>query len=371
MISTIQFQHSGKRENTSANILLHPVFVKGSFALVTDSILQRDGARKAEMKLICAFFAALTALLGSHDGFAQSAYPDKAIRILVGFPPGGPPDIAARLLADKFAEAWGKPVLVENATGAGGNVAVDRAAKAAPDGYTLVMASSAITINPSLYEKLPYDPVKDLAPISLVVFTPSVLVVHSDVPAKNVHELVALARAQPGKLTYGHAGVGTPSHLSAELFKSVAGVNIQPVPYRGIPSLLPDLLAGRVSMTLPNMSVVLPLVREGKLRALMAMAPARPAALPDVPTLAQAGFAGFDTTIWFGLMAPAGTPQPIVDKLYSETTRALAQNDARKHLQDLGMEIVANTPSEFVTIIKSEIPQWAKLIKDAGISLNE
>src|SRR5437588_9886462 len=226
------------------------------------------------MKLISAFFAALAALLGSHEGFAQAAaYPEKAIRILVGFPPGGPPDIAARLLADKFAEAWGKPVLVENAAGGGGNVAVDRAAKAAPDGYTLVMASSAITINGSLDEKLPYDPVKDLAPISLVVFTPSVLVVHSDMPAKNVQELVALARAQPGKLTYGHAGVGTPSHLSAELFKSVAGVNIQPVPYRGIPSLLPDLLAGgRVTMTLPNMSVVLPLVREGKLRALMAMA---------------------------------------------------------------------------------------------------
>src|SRR5258708_8061018 len=203
------------------------------------------------MKLICALFAGLTALVGSHDGFAQSAYPDKAIRILVGFPPGGPPDIAARLLADKFAEAWGKPVLVENATGAGGNVAVDRAAKATPDGHTLVMASSAITINPSLYEKLPYDPVKDLAPISLVGFTPSVLVVHNDVPAKNVHELVALARAQPGKLTYGHAGAGTPSHLSAELFKSVAGVNIQPVPYRGIPSLLPDLLAARNDVSQP------------------------------------------------------------------------------------------------------------------------
>src|SRR5262249_36934318 len=169
------------------------------------------------MKLICVFFAALTVLLGSHDGFAQSAYPDRAIRILVGFPPGGPPDMAERLLADKFALAWGKPLVVENSTGAGGNGTVQRPAKPTPDGYTLVMASPAITINPSLYEKLPYDPVKDLAPISLVVFTPSVLVVHSDVPAKNVHELVALARAQPGKLTYGHAGVGTPSHLSAEL----------------------------------------------------------------------------------------------------------------------------------------------------------
>jgi tripartite-type tricarboxylate transporter receptor subunit TctC len=334
-------------------------------------LLPLDGrSEKAEMKLIYVFFAALTALLGSHDGFAQSTYPDRAIRILVGFPPGGPPDIAARLLA-KFAEAWGKPVLVENATGAGGNVAVERAAKAAPDGYTLVMASSAVTINASLYEKLPYDPVKDLAPISLVISTPSVLVVHSDVPAKNVQELVALARAQPGKLTYGHAGVGTPSHLSAELFKSVAGVHIQPVPYRGIPPLLPDLLAGRITMTLPNMSVVLPLVHEGKLRALMAMAPVRPAALPDVPTLAESGFTGFDTTVWFGLMAPAGTPQPVIDKLYSETVRVLAQNEARKHLQNLGMEIVANTPPDFAARIKSEIPQWAKLIRDAGISVNE
>ena len=335
-------------------------------------LLPLDGrSEKAEMKLIYVFFAALTALLGSHDGFAQSTYPDRAIRILVGFPPGGPPDIAARLLADKFAEAWGKPVLVENATGAGGNVAVERAAKAAPDGYTLVMASSAITINASLYEKLPYDPVKDLAPISLVISTPSVLVVHSDAPAKNVQELVAFARAQPGKLTYGHAGVGTPSHLSAELFKSVAGVHIQPVPYRGIPPLLPDLLAGRITMTLPNMSVVLPLVREGKLRALMAMAPVRPAALPDVPTLAESGFTGFDTTVWFGLMAPAGTPQPVIDKLYSETVRVLSQNEARKHLQNLGIEIVANTPPDFAARIKSEIPQWAKLIRDAGISVNE
>jgi tripartite-type tricarboxylate transporter receptor subunit TctC len=317
------------------------------------------------------FITALGGAALAYEGFAQAAYPEKTIRILVGFPPGGPPDIAARLLADKFAEAWGKPVLVENATGAGGNIAVDRAAKAAPDGYMLVMASSAITINPSLYERLPYDPIKDLAPISLVVSTPSVLVVHSDMPAKNVQDLVALAHAQPGKLSYGHAGVGTPSHLSAELFKSVAGVDIQPVPYRGIPSLLPDLLAGRITMTVPNMSVVLPLLREGSLRALVAMAPRRSAMLPDVPILAQAGFTGLDTTVWFGLMAPAGTPPPIIDKLYGETARVLEQNDARKHLQDLGMEVVANTPLDFAAIIKSEIPQWAKLIKDAGIRLVE
>ena len=173
---------------------------------------------------------------------AQPIYPERAVRIVVGFPAGGPPDIVARLLADKFSEAWGKPVVVENVTGAGGNLAIDRAVKAVPDGHTLVMASSAITINPNLSDKTPYDPVKDLMPISIGVFTPSILVVHNDVPANSVQVLIALARAQPGKLSYGHAGAGTPAHLSGELLKSLAGVDIQAVPYRGIPALIPDLL---------------------------------------------------------------------------------------------------------------------------------
>jgi tripartite-type tricarboxylate transporter receptor subunit TctC len=232
------------------------------------------------------------------------------------------------------------------------------------------MASSAITINPSLYEKT-YDPTKDLAPISVALFTPSILVVNNEVPAKNVQELIALARAQPGKLTYGHAGTGTPAHLSGELLKSLAGIDIVPVPYRGIPALLPDLLAGRVSMTLPNMSVVLPLVREGKLRALAAISPKRATAAPDLPTMAEQGLPGFDVPIWFGLMAPAGTPQPIIDKLHQETVRALTANDVRKRLGDAGMEVVANTPAEFAAVIKSELPRWAKLIKDAGIKMSE
>jgi len=326
---------------------------------------------ETRMKIVGSLIVALLISVAASNALAQTNYPEKAIRILVGFPSGGPPDIAARLLAEKFSDAWGKPVVVENATGAGGNVAIERTVKSAPDGYALVMASSAITINPSLYEKLAYDPVKDLAPISIAVTTPSALVVHNEVPAKNVQELVALARAQPGKLTYGHAGVGTPSHLSAELFKAMARVDIQPVPYRGIPSLLPDLLAGRITMTLPNMSVVLPLVREGKLRALAAMSPTRAKALPDVPTLAEAGLTGFDTTVWFGLMAPAGTPQPIIDKLQRETVRVLTLPDVSKRLADLGMEVVANTPAEFAAVIKSEIPQWAKLVKDAGIKVSE
>jgi tripartite-type tricarboxylate transporter receptor subunit TctC len=323
------------------------------------------------MKLIFSLVAALAVLTAPRYASAQTNYPEKPIRILVGFTVGGPPDIVARLLAEKFSEAWGKPVVVENLTGAGGNVAVDRAAKATPDGHTLVMASSAITINASLYEKMPYDPVRDLTPISIAVFTPSILVVHNDVPARNVKELIALARAQPGKLTYGHAGVGTPAHLSGEVFKSIAGIDILPVPYRGIPALLPDLLSGRITMTLPNMSVVLPLVREGKLRALAAISPTRAAAAPDLPTMAEAGLPGFDVPIWFGLMVPAGTPQPIIDKLHQETVRVLTANDVRKRFGDLGLEVVANTPANFAAVIKSEIPRWAKLIKDAGITVSD
>ena len=319
------------------------------------------------MKLIFCLVAALAILAAPNFAFAQTSYPEHPVRILVGFTVGGPPDFVARLLAENFSKAWRVPVVVENATGAGGNVAVDRVAKAMPDGYTLVMASSAITINPSFYEKMPYDPVRDLAPISIAVFTPSILVVNNDVPARNVKELIALARAQPGTLTYGHAGIATPSHLSGEVFKSTAGINILPVHYRGIPALLPDLLAGRITMTLPNMSVVLPLVREGKLRALAAISPTRAAAAPDLPTTAEAGLPGFDVPIWFGLMAPARTPQPIIDKLRREMAKVLTANDVRKRLGDLGMEVVANTPAEFAAVIKSEIPRWAKLVKDAGI----
>ncbi len=314
----------------------------------------------------CIALSAVTGVAG-----AQPTYPDRTVRILVGFPAGGPPDIAARLVAEKLSTAWGKPVVVENITGAGGNLAVERAVKSAPDGYTLVMASSAITINPSLYDKVAYDPVKDLTPVSIAVFTPSVLVVHNDVPAKTVQELIALVRAQPGKLTYGHAGAGTPAHLSGELLNSLAGIDVQPVPYRGIPALIPDLIAGRLTMSLPNLSVVLPLVREGKLRALAAISPKRAAAAPDLPTMAEAGLTGFDVPIWFGLMAPAGTPQPVVDKLHGETVRALSAEDVRKRFGDSGLEVVANTPAEFAGVIRAELAQWAKLIKDAGIKIAE
>jgi tripartite-type tricarboxylate transporter receptor subunit TctC len=314
---------------------------------------------------------ALAALLTATSAVAQADYPDKAIRILVGFPPGGPPDVAARLLADKFSEVWGKSVVVENVTGGGGNIAVDRVAKAAPDGYTLLMASNAIVINPSLYDKLPYDAVRDLAPVSLAVAMPIILVVNNDVPARDVTQLIALARGQPGRLTFGHAGVGTPAHLAAELFKARAGLDIQPIPYRGMPPVLPDLLAGRITMAFPNISVVLKLVRDGKVRAIAVTSPRRAAAAPDVPTMVEAGFPGFDASAWFGLMAPAGTPRAIIDKLARETAWVLSLDEVRKRLDELGIEVVAGTPAEFGAVITSETAQWAKVIKDAGIKVSE
>ena len=311
--------------------------------------------------------AALSGLLAADPAIAQGTYPDKTIRIFVGFPAGGPPDIAARLLAERFSASWGKSVVVENATGSGGNIAVERAVKSTPDGYTLLMASNAIAINPSLYPSLPYNAMKDLVPISLAVIMPVILVVNNDVPAKTARDFAALARKEPGKLIVGHAGVGTPAHLAGELFKSVNEVDVQQVAYRGIPALLPDLLAGRISAAFPNISVVLQLVQDGKLRALAVTSRRRATAMPDVPTMSEASLPAIDADAWFGLMAPVGTPASVVERLHREAVRILGQGDVRKRLADLGMAVVANSPAEFGALIKSDTARWAKVIKSAGI----
>jgi tripartite-type tricarboxylate transporter receptor subunit TctC len=312
------------------------------------------------------------AVLAAGDALAQTNYPEQPVRILVGFPPGVAPDITARLLADKFTEAWGKAVVVENVSGAGSNIATDRVAKAAPDGYTLLMGgNSALIMSPSLYDKLPYDPVKDFVPVTQVFIAANLLVVHPDVPAKTLPELVALARTQPGKLTYGHAGVGTSQHLGGELLKYMAHVDIQPVAYRGTTAVLPDLLAGRLTMSFANIANALPLVREGKLRVFAVSSRERSAAAPDIPTMAQSGYPGFDAVPWFGLVAPAGTPPAIVDKVHRETVRVLARPDVRTSLGTLGLDLVGNSPAEFGALIKAEIPQWAAVIKGAGIKAAE
>jgi tripartite-type tricarboxylate transporter receptor subunit TctC len=316
--------------------------------------------------------AALSLALTAGGALAQMNYPDQPIRILVGFTPGVAPDITGRLLVEKFSETWGKPAVVENVTGAGGNVATERVAKAAPDGHTLLMGGNASLIfSPSMYDRLAYDPIKDFAPISRIFISANVLVVHNDVPAKTLPELIALARSEPSKLTYAHAGAGTSQHLAAELLKSMTQIDIQPVAYRGTTHLLPDLLAGRVTMSFANIVNVAPLVREGKLRAFAVTSLKRSAIAPDLPTMAESGYPGFEAVPWFGLMAPAGTSPAIIDKLHRETVRVLALPDVRKKLNDLGLDIVGGTPAEFSAVIAREIPQWAKVIKAAGIRLSE
>jgi tripartite-type tricarboxylate transporter receptor subunit TctC len=322
------------------------------------------------MKSIVGLVAASLLVLSSAS--AQTTYPEQPVRIFVGFTPGTAPDVSARILADKFAEAWGKPVIVENITGASGNIACDRVAKAAPDGYTLTMCGNGnLIMGPSLNDKLPFDPLKDFTPITQIFVAANILAVHPDVPAKNVEELVALARAEPGRLTYGHAGVGTSQHMAAELFKYMAKISIQPVAYRGSTAVMPDLLAGRLSVSFMNVVNALPLVREGKLRGFAVSSRKRSGVAPDLPTMAELGYPGFEAVPWFGLLAPAGTPAPIVDKIHREAVRVLALPDVRKRLEDLGLDVIGSSPAEFAGVIRSEIPEWAKVIKEAGIKASE
>ena len=319
------------------------------------------------MQSIFGAIAALCLLLVGNAG-AQTSYPEQTVRILVGFPAGTAPDVAARIVADRFAQNWGKPVVVENITGASGNIAVDRAAKSPRDGYTLLMGgNSSLIMSVSLTDKLPFDPVKDFAPISQIFVAANLLVVHPDVPAKSIAELVALARAKPGELTYGHTGPGSSQHLAGELFKYMAKVSIQPVGYRGSTAVLPDLLAGRLTMSFSNVVNAAPLVREGKLRAFAVSSRKRSVAAPDLPTMDESGYPGFEAVPWFGLLAPAGTPQAITDKVHQETVRVLRQPDVRKKFEDAGLDVIGSSPAEFAEVIRSEIPYWAKIIKEAGI----
>jgi tripartite-type tricarboxylate transporter receptor subunit TctC len=290
--------------------------------------------------------AAVLLLLAAGSAAAQGTYPEQTVRILVGFSPGVAPDVTSRLLAERLTGVWGKPVVVENVTGAGGNIATERLAKAAPNGYTLgMLGNSSLVFSPSLYDKLSFDPVKDFAPITRVFVAANVLLVPGDSPAKSLPELVALLRAQPG--TYAHAGVGTSQHLAAELFKSMAGVDVRPVAY------------------------VMPLVREGRLRAFAVTSVQRSGAAPELPTMIEAGYPGFEAVPWFGLMAPAGTPAPIIESLNRETHKVLAQPDVRKKLNDVGLDLNPGTPAELAAAISREIPIWAAVIKRVGIKATD
>jgi len=299
-----------------------------------------------------------------------NGFPDKPIRIVVPFPPGGATDAAARLVAVKMGEHWGQPVVVDNRAGAGGNVGSDLVAKAPADGYTLVMGvTGSHAINTSLYSRMPYDPVADFVAISQVAVVPNVLVVHPSVPAKNLAELVALAKKEPGKLNYASLGNGTAAHLGMEMLKSEAGVDITHVPYKGSAPAVSDLLAGQVQMMVDGLPSALPHVKAGKLRAIALTSLHRAPSLPGLPTIAET-YPGFYADAWSGLFAPKGTPQPVVDKLSAEVQRILKLPDVREKLTALGAEPVGSTQAEFTAHVKREIDKWAKVVRTSGAKVD-
>lgn len=324
------------------------------------------------MTMIRVLFAFLSILFLSGAASAQDTFPDRPVHILVGYVAGGPNDIIARAIGDKLALVWGKSVIIDNVPGASANIAGERVAKAQPDGHTLLLANMAqIVVNPSLFERMSYDPVKDLAPISQVAFTPNVLTVPNEVLAHSVQELVALVRATPGRYTFGSAGVGTSQHLAGELFKSQAKLDLQHVPYRGASAVITDLLGNRITMFFGNIAPLLPLIREGRLRGLAVTSRERFAAMPDLPTVAESGFPGYDITASFGLMTATGTPADVIDKISRDTARVLAQDDLRRKLADIGVIVIGTSPAEFSAAIRNELELWPKLIKEAGLRASE
>jgi tripartite-type tricarboxylate transporter receptor subunit TctC len=302
---------------------------------------------------------------GASTAFAQ-AYPSKPIRIVVGFTPGGGVDINARLLAPKLTEDFGQQVIVENRPGAGTNIANEFVARAAPDGYTVLINTAAVAINMSLYKKVGYDALRDFAPLSLFSMSPNILVVHASVPVKNLKEFIALAKARPGQLNFSSAGAGTTQHLAGELFNLRTGTKMVHVPYRGSAPSLTALISGEVDLTYANIPAISAHVKAGRLRPLANLGPKRSDQLPEVPTMREAGIKGVEVVVWYGLLAPAATPRDIVAKLAEAIARAARAPDTRQRLLDLGAEPVGNTPEEFGKLLREEVARWAEVVKVSG-----
>lgn len=296
---------------------------------------------------------------------AQPAWPNRPVRLVVGFTAGSSTDVTARIFAQRFTEAWGQPVVVENIAGNGGAIGVDRVAKSAPDGYTLMWAGNgAITIVPSL-QTLPFDPLKDLVSIGMTLSMASLIFLNNELPQRSLAEVIEAARANPGKLTYGTPGVGTPQHIAGEMLCHRAGIRMEHIPYRG--ANMTDVLSGVVPIGIQNAGAALPLVREGRLRCIAVTSRERTPNLPDIPTVAEQGFPGFEATSWFGLMAPAGTPEAIVRKVNAEARRVLADTEMQVKFASLGLDPSPSTPEEMRATIAADIPKWAKVMADAGI----
>ena len=314
------------------------------------------------------FAAALLAAILPAAAFAQ--WPTHPVKIIVGFAPGGGTDVVARLIAQKLQESFGQPFIVENRAGATGTIAADLVAKATPDGYTLLMGHvNSNAIAPNLF-KTSYDPVADFQPIAYVGYVPNILAVYPAVPAKNIGELIALAKAQPGKLSYASSGVGSTQHLAGELFQILTGTKLIHIPYKGSGQAITDLLSGQVAMNFDTMPPVLPHVQAGKLKAFAISTPQRLSQLPDVPTFTEVGITGFDVTNWYGIFAPAKTPRDIVNRLNVEINKAMQDPVTRAKLVEIGTQMGGGTPQDFETFLKTELAKYAKLVKDAKISID-
>ena len=314
--------------------------------------------------------ALLAASVLSLPAHAATAFPTKPIRIIVAYTPAGTTDILARAIGQKMSETWNQPVIIDNRAGAAGNIGTEVAARATPDGHTLLMGTAGTHgINVSLYRKLSWHPVNDFAPVSLSAMVPNIMVVNNALPVKNVREFVAHVKANPGKLSYGSPGNGSTAHLSMELFKSMTGSTIVHIPYKGSAGVLTDVMGGQIAVTIDNMPPYIPQVKAGKIRALAVSTGKRSSAMPDLPTIAEAGVPGYEAGAWFGLLAPTGTPKAVITQLSNETARILKLPDISKRISELGAEPVGSTPEQFAELIKTEIAKWAKVIKDANVEL--
>ena len=295
-------------------------------------------------------------------------FPTKAVRIIVAFPPGGGTDIVARLVGAKLAEIWGQQAIVENRAGASGVIGTETAARAAPDGYTWLMGTMGnLTVNQHLYQKMAVDPQRDLTALTEVVAVHFVMVAHPSLPAKNVKELIALAKSRPGQINYSSSGPGGAPHLGGELLKSMAGINLVHIPYKGSGPSFTDLLGGQVSLTYDSLLQALPYIKEGRLRALAVLGSKRSALLPQTPTVAESGVPGYELTNWFGLVVPAATPHDLISRLYSDVSRVLGQAEVRDKLQSMGADVIGSKPDEFTAFMRAETSKWARVIKEAHI----
>ena len=298
---------------------------------------------------------------------SNSLYPVKSIRMIVPSAPGSGPDIVARAIGQKLTAALGQSIVVDDKPGAGGIIGSEAAAKSSPDGYTLIMSNAGThAVNASLYAKLPYDPVKDFAPVTLVAIAPNILIVHPTLPVHSARELIALAKSKPGELTFGSGGNGSTAHLSGEMFRTMAGINIVHVPFKGSPAAVIGVISGQIAMAFPNIPPALPHVRSGKLKALAVTTAKRSVAVPDLPTVAESGLPGYEATAWFGVLAPAATPPQIIGTLNAAIVRIVHTRDMQERLMAEGTEAVGNTPEQFTQIIKSDIAKWAKVVKASG-----